>query len=813
MSKNLVIVESPAKAKTIEKYLGPDFTVLASYGHIRDLISKEGAVEPNNNFFMHYAPIDRNTKHFSAIKKALKDADNLYLATDPDREGEAISWHLLEMILEDKKLKDIPHSRVVFHEITKKAVNDAIASPRSLAMDLVNAQQARRALDYLVGFNLSPLLWRKIKPGLSAGRVQSPALRLIVEREEEIEKFVTQEYWSHHGDFAIKNQKFTAKLQQYDGNKIEQFSFTNEKEAMAVRDAVLAAANGEVTVTKVEKKQRKRNPAAPFTTSTLQQEAARKLGFTSQRTMRIAQQLYEGVETNEGTVGLISYMRTDAVTLSKEALSEIRKVIAERYGKDNVPEVSRTYKTKSKNAQEAHEAIRPTSAFRTPDSITSYLTSEQSKLYDLIWKRTIACQMIHATMNTVSNTLSAGNHAFRATGSTIANPGFMSVYLEGKDDIKGDDDSDEEKILPEMTEGQLIPLADVAANQHFTDPPPRFSEASLVKTLEEYGIGRPSTYASIISTLQYREYVEMDGRRFIPTDTGRIVSRFLSGHFTQYVDYEFTATLEDDLDAVSRGELDWIEVLQKFWQPFHVQCEDKMESVTREEVQMVRELGIDPRTEKPVYARMARYGAVVQLGHRDDDEKPKFSSLRKHQRIESITLEEALELFNLPRDLGETEEGDTISTNFGRFGPYVRYGSKFVSIKEDDPYTITRDRALEVIAEHKAKEAAKLIRDFGDEIKILNGRWGPYVTNGEKNARVPKDIEAAELTHAECIEMLEKAPAKPTRGKKKATISTKKAAAKKAPAKKATAKKATTKKAATAKKTAAKKPSAKKTSE
>lgn len=799
MSKNLVIVESPAKAKTIEKYLGKDFKVLASYGHVRDLTGKEGAVETDNDFFMHYAPIDRNAKHVTAIKKALKDADNLYLATDPDREGEAISWHLLELLKTDKKFTEKATSRVVFHEITKRAVNDAIANPRSLAMDLVNAQQARRALDYLVGFNLSPLLWRKIKPGLSAGRVQSPALRLIVDRELEIEAFEPREYWSHTGHFSADSKSFSAKLNQYAGEKVEQFTFTDEKTAHAARDAVIKAADGKVTVTKVEKKQRKRNPAAPFTTSTLQQEASRKINFSSQRTMRIAQQLYEGIETNEGTVGLITYMRTDSVTLSKEAIDEIRKTIAERYGADNVPESPRLYKNKAKNAQEAHEAIRPTSAFRHPSTISSYLTSEQLKLYELIWKRTIACQMIHATMNTVANTLSADNHSFRATGSTIANPGFMSVYLEGQDDSPEDEDGD--KILPVMTEGQVIDLSELVADQHFTEPPPRFSEASLVKTLEEYGIGRPSTYASIISTLQYREYVEMDGRRFHPTDTGRIVSRFLSGHFSQYVDYEFTANLEDELDAVSRGESDWVSVLREFWQPFHVQVEDKMESVSREEVQMVRELGIDPRTEKPVYARMARYGAVVQLGHRDDEEKPKFSPLRQGQRIETITLEEALELFNLPRDLGETPEGEKVSTNIGRFGPYVRYASKFVSLKEDDPYTITLQRALELVVEHKAKEAAKLIQEFDDGIKVLNGRWGPYVTDGNKNARVAKEVDASKLTHEECLEMIEKAPEKKTRGKKKA------------PAKKTTASKAKAKpKAKTASsKTAAKSTAAKST--
>lgn len=488
MSKNLVIVESPAKAKTIKKYLGNDFTVLASYGHVRDLLPKEGAVDPAHDFAMKYQAIEKNEKHFAAIAKEMAKAETLYLATDPDREGEAISWHLCELLREKKLLGDKPVHRVVFHEITERAIQEAVQHPRAVSMDLVNAQQARRALDYLVGFNLSPLLWKKVRPGLSAGRVQSPALRMIVEREEEIEKFQAREYWTIEADLGKAKETFTAKLSHYQGNKLTQFSIDNEAEAHAAEQALSKAAGGKLVVAKVEKKQRKRNPAPPFTTSTLQQEAARKLGFTTLRTMRIAQQLYEGVDIGGGTVGLITYMRTDSVNLAQEALSEIRDLIAERYGADNLPATPNTYKTKSKNAQEAHEAVRPTVAAQTPDSLKAHLSADQLKLYELIWKRTVACQMIHATIDTVSADLSAGEgNIFRATGSTVTNPGFLAVYEEGVDDGKGDDDN---RLLPPLTEGAQIKLNQIRPEQHFTEPPPRYSEASLVKALEEHGIGR-----------------------------------------------------------------------------------------------------------------------------------------------------------------------------------------------------------------------------------------------------------------------------------------------------------------------------------
>jgi len=807
MSKNLVIVESPAKASTISKYLGKDFDVLASYGHVRDLIPKEGAVDTENGFTMKYQIIERNEKHVRAIIRALKNAEGLYLATDPDREGEAISWHLVELLKEKGILDNIEVHRVVFHEITKQAVRDAVANPRDISGDLVGAQQARRALDYLVGFNLSPLLWKKVQRGLSAGRVQSPALRMIVERELEIEAFKAREYWSIEADVSKNEQPFASRLVSYKGDKVEQFSFENEDAARAVEKTIVDAAGGNLKVLGVTKRQRRRNPTAPFTTSTLQQEASRKLGFNTQRTMRVAQKLYEGIALpGEDQVGLISYMRTDSVTLAEVALTEIREVIAERYGPKNVPEEPRKFKTKAKNAQEAHEAVRPTSVARTPDDLKAVLDEDQFKLYSLIWKRTMACQMVPAVFDTVAVDMAAGpedaGHRLRANGSILVEPGFMAVYQEGKDDAK-DDDGD--RLLPEIEEGDIIKLDELRPEQHFTEPPPRFTEASLVKTLEEYGIGRPSTYASIIATLKNREYVEMDAKRFLPTDIGRIVIGFLTEHFTQYVDYDFTANLEDDLDSVSLGEKDWVPLLEKFWKPFHALCEDKESSVTREQVAQARELGTDPKSGKPVTVRMGRYGPFVQIGTKDDEEKPKFAGLRPGQKMTDIDLETAMELFKLPRKLGETEDGLPVSASVGRFGPYVRYGDKYVSMKEDDPYTVELPRALELIAEKIKADAERLILDFEDHgIQVLNGRYGPYITNKEKNARVPKDREPKTLTLEECIELLAAAPVRGRRGKKKTA---KKKAAKKKAAKKKVAKKKAAKKKPAKKKAAKKKKS------
>jgi DNA topoisomerase-1 len=605
-------VESPAKAKTMNKYLGKDFTCLASYGHVRDLIPKQGAVETENGFGMKYELIEKNKKHVDAIVKAMKKADALYLATDPDREGEAISWHLHEILKAEDALDGKPVHRVEFFEITKSAIQHAIAQPRQLSENLINAQQARRALDYLVGFNLSPLLWKKVRRGLSAGRVQSPALRLIVEREEEIERFQAREYWTIESDLAAQGKDFVARLTHFNGEKLEQFSIDNGTRAAEIDAALLAAAQGRLVVLSVEKKQRRRNPAPPFTTSTLQQEASRKLGFSAQRTMRTAQQLYEGVDLGHGEiVGLISYMRTDAVNLANEAVTEIRDVIKDRYGAENLPDEPILYKNKSKNAQEAHEAIRPTSAARAPDSIKGHLKPDQLRLYELIWKRTVACQMVPALLDTVTVDLAAGEgNVFRANGSTVVKPGYMSVYQEDIDDKPADspETADDEKLLPPMEQGESVELKLLRQEQHFTEPPPRYSEASLVKTLEAYGIGRPSTYASIIVTLERREYVTLDNRRFRPTDVGRVVNKFLSEHFSHYVDYDFTARMEDDLDAISRGEKEWKPVLQEFWTDFKNQVKDK-ETVDRPGVEMMDE--DCPKCGKKLAKRLGRNGYFI----------------------------------------------------------------------------------------------------------------------------------------------------------------------------------------------------------
>ena len=810
MGKPLIIVESPAKARSMSKYLGTDFKALASYGHVRDLLPKKGAVDPDDDFEMRYEIIERNKKHVDAIVREMKKAESLYLATDPDREGEAISWHIYELLKERNAIGDKPVYRVEFHEITKAAIQKAVDNPRELSTSLIDAQQARRALDYLVGFNLSPLLWKKVRQGLSAGRVQSPALRLICEREEEIEKFIPREYWSVEADLETEGSAFIGKLRRFEGEKVEQFTITDEDRAKHVEAALNQAANGQLTVAKVEKKQRKRNPSAPFTTSTLQQEASRKLGFTARRTMQTAQQLYEGVEIEGGSVGLITYMRTDSVVLAGEAVQELRDLIAKRYGADNVPDEPRAFKNKSKNAQEAHEAVRPTGAHRVPEKLKSFLSEDQYKLYDLIWKRTVACQMIHATIDTVSVDLAAGDVGqFRASGSTIRIPGFMAVYQEGVDDKKEKDDK--ETLLPPMQEGDVVTLHQIRPEQHFTEPPPRYNEATLVKTLEEYGIGRPSTYASIISTLQNREYVTLEKRRFEPTDIGKIVNRFLSQHFTQYVDYEFTARMEDSLDEISRGEKQWIPLMREFWKNFSKQVEEKEETVSRDEVIQSRVLGTDPKSGKPLSVRMGRYGPYAQIGTRDDEDKPTFASLRPGQKLDSITFDEAIELFKLPRAMGETPEGEKLTVAIGRFGPYVKYGDKFVSLgKDNDPYTVELDVCLRLVAEKKERDANRLILDFEEAgIQVLNGRYGPYVTDGEKNARVPKDIEDPKvLTLEDCEELLKNA--KPSRrkkiAKKKVTKKkvtkkkTKKKASKKKKAKKKTAKKKTAKKKTASKK-------------
>lgn len=805
MAENLLIVESPAKAKTIEKYLGKGHKVLASYGHVRDLLAKTGAVIPENDFELIYVDVERNKKHIDAIVKAAKKANTIYLATDLDREGEAISWHVVEILKQRKLLKDKQIKRVVFSEITQSAIQEAVANPREISLELVDAQQARRALDYLVGFNLSPLLWKKVRRGLSAGRVQSPALRMIVKREDEINAFIKEEYWTIHGKMLLEKSEFESTLNIYAGNKLKKFDINNQELADQALAQLRSQAGTQLTVTELTQKERKRRPAPPFITSTLQQEAARKLGFTARKTMQVAQQLYEGMEVDGQSQGLITYMRTDSLNLANDAIAEIRSVIQKKYGQDQIPENPNFYKSKSKNAQEAHEAIRAVSAELTPKDIKKYLDHDQFRLYDLIWKRTLASQMINATIGTVSADFTFGDqHNLRSTGSTVLVKGFLSVYEEGMDDVKKDT---KENLLPNLKKGDVVNVSEINGVQHFTEPPPRYSEASLVKALEEYGIGRPSTYASIISTLLNRDYVELESKRFIPTDVGKVVARFLETHFTNYVDYDFTARLEDALDAVSRGEKDWKPLMKEFWEPFIKLVEEKEESVSRDEAQYKRELGIDPKSGKPMSVRIGKYGTFVQIGTRDDEDKPQFAGLLPGQKLDTITYEEALALFDLPRDLGETTEGEKVSANIGRFGPYVRYGNKFVSIKKDqgDPYTITFEEALVLITEKKIADANRIIQTFDDGIQVLNGRWGPYVTDGNKNGKILKDQDPKALTHEECIEILAKAPEKKRRGKKKVAkkvakkTATKKKTSKKASKKKTAKKKTTTKKKATKK--------------
>ncbi|MDK2124989.1 type I DNA topoisomerase [Parachitinimonas caeni] len=603
MPANLLIVESPSKAKTLKKYLGKDFEILASYGHVRGLVRKDGSVDVDHDFAMKYQVIAKNSKHVDAIVEAVKDAEHIFLATDPDREGEAISWHLLEILRAKKVLGEKLVRRVVFHEITESAVKSAIANPRDVDANLVDAQQARSALDYLVGFNLSPLLWRKIRQGLSAGRVQSPALRMICERELEIRAFVTQEYWSVHFDSHKGRQKFQARLIELSGGKLEQFSIGSDDQHKTVLEQLTGHP---AKVISIEKKRKQRSPTAPFTTSTLQQEAVRKLGMTTDRAMRTAQQIYEGIDVGNGTVGLITYMRTDSVALATEALAEIREYIEQNFDKEYLPAQPVTYKNKAKNAQEAHEAIRPTSITRTPESVKAYLTADQFKLYEMIWKRTLACQMSPARFDMTAVDIEVGPGRFRANGQVLVFPGFIAVYQEDADDSEEEGDA----RLPALAEGEEVPIDKLYGEQHFTQPPPRFTEASLVKALEEFGIGRPSTYASIISTLKDREYVLLEKKRFTPTDTGEVVNKFLTEHFSQYVDYNFTAKLEDKLDEISTGKRERVPVLDEFWKGFHKQVEEK-QGLSRKEVTQEALDEACPKCSKPLAIRLGRRGRFI----------------------------------------------------------------------------------------------------------------------------------------------------------------------------------------------------------
>jgi len=817
---------------------------------VRDLIPKNGAVDPANNFAMKYEIIERNAKHMDAITKAVKAADSVYLATDPDREGEAISWHIAEILQEKNLLKNKLLKRVEFNEITQTAVKNAIEHPRDIAMNLVNAQQARRALDYLVGFNLSPLLWKKIRRGLSAGRVQSPALRLIVERELEIEAFNSQEYWSIHLDALKHKNSFSAKLIQLNGEKVEQFSVINHDQQGDVVGKLLLASAGKTTVSRVEKKQRSRSPAAPFTTSTLQQEAVRKLGFTTSRAMRVAQQLYEGIDVGSGTVGLITYMRTDSFSMAAEAVMQIRDYVKKNFDADYLPKSPIMYKTKAKNAQEAHEAIRPTDIFRAPAKLRQYLNDEQFKLYEMIWKRSVACQMTPAKFDAVSVDLSLGSdkNLFRATGQTLVFPGFIAVYKESTDDT----DEDEEAKLPHLETGEVLDVEKIYGEQHFTEPPPRYGEASLVKTLEEYGIGRPSTYASIISTLQDREYVLLDKKRFTPTDVGRVVNKFLTEHFTRYVDYDFTAKLEDALDNVASGERDWIPLMDEFWQGFNQQIISKAD-VDRPGNELIDEacpkcgkplqkqlsrygtfigctgyndepkcdykrsmngtaqagadpvvIGTDEETGKEIYLMNGPYGPYLQVGMavEGDKKKPKRVSIPKEVPLANVNIDIAHMLLSLPRDLGQhPETGKKIVANIGRFGPYVNHDGKFKSIpKTESVFSIDLAGAVALLAQANTGPAP--IADLGahpsgeGRVEVYAGRYGPYVQHAKIRATLPKSVAPEELTLEEALSLLAEKEAKGT------------------PAKKTFAKKTTTKtatKKTTPKKAAAKKPAAKKT--
>ena len=821
MSKNLVIVESPAKAKTIEGYLGKDFKVASSMGHIRDLPKGSGAIDIENDFEPTYEISPDKKEVISKLKKLSDDAEMVYLASDEDREGEAISWHLKEALdLTDKKTR-----RIVFTEITKKAILNSLENPRGIDIDLVNAQQARRVLDRLVGYELSPILWKKIKTGLSAGRVQSVAVRLVVEREREISEFKTKSSFKVNALFTLDNGKtLAAELSD---------RFDTEDEAMQFLEQCKGA---KFTITDLQTKPSKRSPAPPFTTSTLQQEAARKLGFSVIQTMMVAQKLYEA--------GKISYMRTDSVNLSDEARSGAMNQINSSYGQAFFQ--PRQFKTKSASAQEAHEAIRPTD-FSVTDP---HMDRNALRLYDLIWKRAIASQMADAELEKTTATIgiSTSPRTFVATGEVIKFEGFLKVYMESADD---EDEEENGKVLPPLTVGQSLDLYQIIAKQIFSRHPPRYTEASLVKKLEELGIGRPSTYAPTISTIQKRGYVAKEIRegterpytlltlqndsiirtedteitgaeknKLFPTNTAMVVNDFLVEHFPDITDYAFTSEIELEFDEIADGKLNWKKMIHDFYGPFHKKV-SKTEKVERSSVGKTKELGVDEKTGKNVYAKLGKFGAYVQIGENPDDnggEKPKFASLRPGQFIENITLADAMELFKMPRDLGLFEDKPVV-VSIGRFGPYVLHDKKFVSIPKDiDPYTVPLERAIELIHAKRIADANRLIKSFpeNNEIQILNGRFGPYIKAGKKNVKIPKGREPASLTLEECITLAANAPEKRGRfGRKKEETPV----APPAPAKKKAAavaeiavvkKVAPAKKAAPAKKTAVKSSSDKK---
>ncbi len=880
----VVIVESPSKAKTINKYLGSGFTVLASYGHIRDLPSKNGSVDPDNDFKMIWELDAGSKKRMNEIAAAVKGSERLILATDPDREGEAISWHLVEALTEKKALKGVKIDRVAFNAITKSAVQEAMAHPRQIDEALVDAYLARRALDYLVGFTLSPVLWRKLPGARSAGRVQSVALRIICVRELEIETFIPEEYWSVGAQAASGGSAaFETRLVVHEGEKLKKFTLANEAAAMAAKRAVEQAT---FTVGAVEAKPAKRNPPPPFTTSTLQQEAARKLGFNAQRTMRTAQNLYEGIDIGGETTGLITYMRTDGVDMAPEAIQDARSTVGATFGDNYVPGSPRVYKSKVKNAQEAHESIRPTSFSRSPDKIKG-LGEDQKKLYALIWKRAMASQMESARLeNTVIDLSSADKKTgLRANGSVILFDGFLKLYEEGRDDVDGEDGGG---VLPKLSVGASADISDAKADQHFTQPPPRYSEASLVKRLEELGIGRPSTYASTLTTLRDRDYVTMDKNRFIPDSKGRIVVAFLENYFRKYVEYDFTADLEETLDEISAGKADWKAFLKNFWKEFHAAVEDTGELRISEVLDALNEslgplifpkkedgsdpracptcddgrlslktgrygafigcsnypdcshtrqlsaltngddapetsdkvLGVDPNSSLEVWLKIGRFGPYIQLGEveKGSKEKPKRTGVPKTWKVEDVDFEKALMLLSLPREVGaHPEDGVMIEAGLGRYGPFVKHGKTYANVSTiEEVFEVGLNRAVTLIAEKianpRGRQAANALKELGehpetgDPVRVLDGRFGPYVKHQKTNATLPRGMEPTELTMEQALELIVAKEKKPPKKKKKATKkkATKKKATKKAPAKKATKKKATKKKTA-AKKTTKKK--------
>lgn len=772
--KNLVIVESPAKAKTISKFLGNDFIVMASMGHVRDLPKSSLGFDPNDNFKPKYQISTDKKKVITDLKKHISKDTTIYLAADEDREGEAIAWHLIPAL----KIEKNPIKRIVFHEITKDAILKALENPRDVDQNLVDAQQARRILDRAVGYELSPLLWKKVRYGLSAGRVQSVAVRIIVDRENEIRAFVPEEYWKIKADFI--NPELKAELAKENGKTLK---ISNEKQALEIEASLK---QGSYKLVDIEEKESTRNPAAPFTTSTLQQEASRKLGFSVKQTMIIAQQLYEGNVGNipNHTGGLITYMRTDSLNLSTVATTAAKAVIEEEYGKEYALNKPRVYTTKSKGAQEAHEAIRPVNLALRPSQIKEFVEPAQYRLYSLIWKRTLATQMAQAKIANTTYKIEAGKNKeveFQVKGQRIIFAGFMKAYTEGSDNPEAALDSSE-KILPNIKEGTILELEKLESEQNFTKPPARYTEASLVKKLESEGIGRPSTYAPTISTIQAREYVsKTEDNKLIPTQTGEIVNSFLVDHFSNIVDLGFTAKIEEEFDEIAEGKIAWEEVMKNFYGGFKKTIDEKESSVSKEDYLQVNELGIDPKSGKPVSARVGRFGPFVQIGTKDDEEKPKFVAIPDNLNMDTITLEEALFLFNLPRVVGNTQNGDEIKANIGRFGPYLQVKTKFYSLKTDDPYTIDLNRALEIIKDIDEAKEKSTIKTFDKEkIQILVGQYGPYIKQGRKNFKIPKGKNAEELTLEECLEIIEK----DSKGSTKRTTTKKSAIEKKTTAKK-----------------------------